>query len=319
MQLLELDASTYIRSALHGADRVWPETNCYVDLWIEVLHSLGHDPRAGLAFTLSADFEGEQWQFVKYPLEDLRELYGLDVAELNPWQGLEHHIIEQLAQGRLMTAEVDSWFLPDTAGVSYRTEHVKSSIVVNKIDRDARELGYFHGASYYELGGEDYDGVLRRTEMSGDVLPPYTERIRDVSSRERSSAAIDHVMLVSAKHFARRPDGNPVEKLAARFRNDLEWLRAGGVEAFHQYAFATLRQCGATAELAVSLLEFCNEHSVETGGASKEFSRVAELAKTMQFKLARLAAGRAVDLDPLFEEMAQRWSMAFDELLPVLG
>ena len=39
---------------------------------------------------------------------------------MNPWRGLEHHIEEQLAMGRLLTAEVDSFYLPDTAGISLR-------------------------------------------------------------------------------------------------------------------------------------------------------------------------------------------------------
>ena len=36
--------------ALHQGERVWQETNCYVDLWIELLHGFGFDPRAPLAF-----------------------------------------------------------------------------------------------------------------------------------------------------------------------------------------------------------------------------------------------------------------------------
>ena len=34
--------------ALHQGERVWQETNCYVDLWIELLHGFGLDPRAAL-------------------------------------------------------------------------------------------------------------------------------------------------------------------------------------------------------------------------------------------------------------------------------
>src|SRR5579872_3381278 len=95
--LLPLDAASYQANALHDAERVWSESNCYVDLWIEVLHALDLDPVPALAFTLSVDFEGDQWQFFKFPLEDLRALYGLDVAEMNPWRGVEHHIEEQLS------------------------------------------------------------------------------------------------------------------------------------------------------------------------------------------------------------------------------
>ena len=54
-----------------AATRIWPETNCYVDLWIEVLAAAGFTPEAMLGFTLTQDFEGDQFTFFKVPLEDL--------------------------------------------------------------------------------------------------------------------------------------------------------------------------------------------------------------------------------------------------------
>ena len=35
----------WVPHRLHGPDRMWPETNCYVDLWIELLHALGSSRR----------------------------------------------------------------------------------------------------------------------------------------------------------------------------------------------------------------------------------------------------------------------------------
>ena len=43
-QLLPLDPADYAPHFIHGSERVWGETNCYIDLWVEVLHSLGLDP-----------------------------------------------------------------------------------------------------------------------------------------------------------------------------------------------------------------------------------------------------------------------------------
>ena len=251
IRLLPIDAGTYVRSPLHGEDRMWQETNCYVDIWIETLHALGLDPVAGLAFTLSADFDGDQWQFIKFPLEDLRALYGLGVSELNPWKGLEHHIIEQLEMGRLVTAEVNSYFLPDTAGVAYKIEDVKSSIVPNLLDPEARRLGYFHNASYFELDGDDYDGLLRGAGDRGNALPPYVELIRlDGLVRREGRDLTDHAVDLIRAHLARRPSVSPVQRMAKRFDEDVEWLSSQGMEMFHLYAFATARQCGATAAYA---------------------------------------------------------------------
>ena len=81
-RLLPIDAATYVPSPLHAEDRTWIETNCYVDVWLELLHALGLETGPALAFTLAVDFEGDQWQFFKFPAEDLQRLYGIEVAEI---------------------------------------------------------------------------------------------------------------------------------------------------------------------------------------------------------------------------------------------
>ena len=52
---------------LHGEEAIWQETNCYMDLWIELLYGWGLDPRAALSFTVTQDFEGDHFTFFKYP------------------------------------------------------------------------------------------------------------------------------------------------------------------------------------------------------------------------------------------------------------
>src|SRR5205807_7970722 len=142
-QVLHLEPANYQRHLLHNENRVWPETNCYVDIWVELLHAWGLDPVAGLAFTIAADFEGDQWTFFKFPLGDLYHLYGLDVQELAIWRPLVDHVGEQIARGRPVLVELDSYYLPDTAGTAYRREHVKSTVAAVAIDVSLRRLGYF--------------------------------------------------------------------------------------------------------------------------------------------------------------------------------
>ena len=117
--IVKLDPANYERSSLHARDRIWAETNCYADVLIELIHSLGFDPRAALAFSLAIDFEVDQWTFFKFPHEDLYAMYGMDIIELNPWVSLVQHIDEQVTAGRPVLVEVDSFFLPDT-GISSR-------------------------------------------------------------------------------------------------------------------------------------------------------------------------------------------------------
>ena len=178
-QILPLDPTTYRRHPLHGPDRIWAETNCYCDIWIELLHTLGMEPIAALAFTLAIDFEGDQWTFFKFPLTDLYDLYGLDVQELAIWRPLTTHVEEQLAQGRPVLVELDSYYLPDTAGTAYRQAHVKSTVAINAIDVAGHYLGYFHNQGYHALGGEDFHKVFRLEEgRDPGYLPPYVEFVK---------------------------------------------------------------------------------------------------------------------------------------------
>ena len=52
-RVLTLDPSSYQRHRLHTQERNWAETNCYVDLWIELLHAWGFEPLAAMPFTLA--------------------------------------------------------------------------------------------------------------------------------------------------------------------------------------------------------------------------------------------------------------------------
>ena len=309
---LTLTADTFAPHPLHASERSWTETNCYVDVWIEVLHALGLDPVAGSAFTLSCDFEGDQWTFFKYPPEDLWALYGIDVAEMNVWLPVVDHVEEQLALGRLCTVEGDAWFLPDTVGVSYGTDHVKTTIVPAAIDRADRSLGYFHNAGYYELAGDDFDGLLRLgAHGDPDALPPYVERIRLDRVRRDDPDLVGRVVGLTRDHLARRPADNPVIRMAARLRDDLPWLATQDLEAFHLYSFGLCRQCGASTELAASFVDWLNRHDAPgTEAAAESLRAVAEGAKRLQFSMARVVRGRNVDLDGVLGEMAEHWDDA---------
>ncbi|WP_460578625.1 DUF1839 family protein [Humibacter ginsengisoli] len=317
-QVLDLDAATYEPHLLHRSERTWGETNCYVDIWIEVLHALGLEPLAAASFALATDFEGDQWTFFKFLPDDLRRLYGIRVFEMNPWRPVVDHVIEHLASGRLITVEVDSWYLPDTAGVSYRIEHTKTTIVPNAIDPDRRWLGYFHGPSYFELEGEDFDGVLRLGDTAQvDALPPYVETVRLdrlVRPAEGELAALSRRML--QEQIAVMPSENPMPRFKARLDADLPWLRSAGIDGFHQWAFGTFRQCGASAEVGAAHLAWLQEHSaaMNMDAAIEALNDIAHDCKSLEFALARLARGRDVDIAPTFDAMANAWARVRDTL-----
>ncbi len=319
-EILTIDPATYVSHSLHHADRAWPETNCYVDLWVELLHALQLNPVASFAFTLAMDFEGDQWTFFKPSLADLYTLYGIDVQELTIWRPVATHVLEQITLGRPVLVEVDSFFLPDTQGVAYRQEHTKTTIAAQAIDPETRTLGYFHNAGYFRLGGDDFDGIFCRSSYAGKEhgtdtvrLAPYTEIAKlDHIVRRTPSELRTLARTLAHIHAARRPHVNPVSRYKRRFPDDIVWLSGEDIATFHQYAFATLRQCGACAELAGSFLRWLEpDDAPELQLALAAFETIATNAKALQFKVARAVnTHKPIDCNPLFDAMEAAWETA---------
>lgn len=282
-----LNPSKYTAHCLHSSERNWPETNCYTDLWIEVLSAIGTEPLAMLGFTLMQDFEGDQFTFFKVPLEDLESIYGIRVTELAIYADVEEHIATQIERGRLCLVEVDGYFLPDTSGTGYGNEHGKTTIAINRLDRSNRALGYFHNGGYFALSGADYDGLFKKN-MGEGALPflPYSEFAKFPNSYpdEADLRLKAHALL--KRHFARRPEQNPIAAFAEVFATQAEALTEKPFDAFHKYAFNTLRQFGANFELLSSHLNWLSPEGLYAE-ASSHALKMSDTAKSCQFQLAR--------------------------------
>lgn len=314
-QIIALDPADYQRHRIHGENRIWAETNCYVDVWIELLHGWGFEPIAALPFTLAIDFEGDQWTFFKFSLRDLYRLYGLDVQELAIWRPLVDHIEEQVALGRPVLVELDSCFLPDTAGTAYRRDHVKSTVAVNAIDVAGRRLGYFHNQGYYHLDGDDFVDVFRlREPRDSSQLPPYVEFVK---RRQPSVSTVGGLARISLgllrEQLAMLPVVNPFVKFKSRFTIDLEWLATETLDMFHRYSFATLRQFGACYELSATFLTWLQQGlQLDLHEPIAIFTELATDAKTLQFELARaVMRKKPLDLSAI-DRMATQWQAAMD-------
>jgi hypothetical protein len=330
-----LDARAWVPHALHGADAAWPRKTCHVDVWIELLSTLGLDPHALWPCTVALDFEGDQWTLFKPPHEELRALYGIDVQQLDVWRPLAEHVVEQLVAGRPLGLEVDAFWLPDAAGTDYRQNHSKTAIVVNEVDLDARRIGYFHDAGYFEAHGEDCTHLLELPEDTSDLeaiadwrgsriaelgaatvaldegrLPPRAEIIRTGRRLARSTEEL-HVLALHHMgcHLTFRPADNPVRRFATRLDADLPLLRDYGQGYYSQWVSGTVHRLGAAFELAARGLAW---HDAPAGSplylAAQAFDRIACDAKTLDQKLARaLSSTKKADLSPTLEGMAVAW------------
>jgi hypothetical protein len=318
LQLVQLDLGEFVPHPLHRAERDWSETNCWQDMMIEVLHLLDLDPVAPAAFTLSTDFEGSQWALFKYPPEDLRTLYGIEITELYVWRPVIEHLEIALRDRQLLTIEVDAFFLPDTAGVSYKLDHVKTGIVPQMLDISERRMWYFHNAGYYEVSGDDFDGIFQLGGKQSLHVPlPYVEVIRlDRLRRPDPDELRTDVVDLTREHLGRRPISNPMPRFRDQLSSDLGWIAEHGADGFHHYAFATCRQCGASAELAAAFVDWLDEH--DGGGlvdVADRYREISATAKSLQFALARVARGKKIDLDAPFDRMTEAWQEAMSSLV----
>lgn len=315
-QVLKLNPEEYQRHLLHTQERDWAETNCYVDVWIELLHALKLNPIAAMGFSVTPDFEGDQWTFFKFQLNDLYDLYGLEVQELVIWKSLIDHVIEQLRMKRPVLVELDSKFLPDTAGTAYQREHVKTTVAVNEIDQEKRHLGYFHAQGYYHLSGDDFDEVFALPgATSSMILPPYVETVKltqMVTHSDDELRAISKAML--QRQMQQMPKHNPFVTFKKRFEQDFDWLTQQPIDVFHQYAFVTFRQFGACFELAYNYLTWLAPGNDNLLKAAAAFKSISERTKVYQFQLARaISRKKSLRLETI-DEMATSWSEATDLL-----
>lgn len=304
----------HTRHFLHAdASLPWPVSNCYVDMWIETLHWLELDPVAGMAFTLAADFEGDQWTLVKQPPQDLYMLYGIDVVELNAWRSIEEHVVEQLGRGRVVAVEADSYYLPDTSATAYRRRHEKTTVAIPAIDTEARRLRYFHDAGFHELGRDDFDGFFGWGRDPQD-LPPYLEiakldRLRRLDDDELRAAAAR----LARSHLERLPRDNPFERYAERYDGDVATLLAAGAD-HNDYVFASVRQAGAAFQYTAVFLKWLGAGGPpELARAAGLFLSLSQTLKAVLMKTARgLARGRTPEAAALIAGLAQPWREAVE-------
>jgi hypothetical protein len=142
------------------------------------------------------------------------------------------------------------------------------------------------------------------------VLPPYTEIVRldagpGLHDGELREAA--HGLLV--EHVAHRPSPNPFSRFGEQLALDLPLLLEGDHEAYHDYAFATVRMVGSAFEVGVSHLSWLLGEAAEP--TTVAMGRIIDGCKILSFKLARR---RSFDPEPAIAELAQAWEDSFAAL-----
>ncbi|SAL02173.1 hypothetical protein AWB77_06499 [Caballeronia fortuita] len=314
---LRMRARRHHAHALHRGERIWREAVAPVDLWIEILHGNGLEPRAALAFTVAQDFEADQFSLGKLPFEDIEKLYGLQVQELSVFDSLEERALVQTRRANIVLVEVDAFFLPDMRTASYHREHVKTTIGIDVIDPDARRLGYFHHTGYHLLDGDDYDGVLRSSTMHEPALFPHVEFVKRVREPLSGTPLAEVSADLLCAHLLRRPMHNPITRWRAAFPEHVDTMIARGESYARLYAFNVMRQLGANFELLAHYLQWMREQGFDIPAQTHAGARkIASETMVMQCRLARaLSRGRRELCETSFDVIED----AYERVVPRLA
>ncbi|MEO8654697.1 MAG: DUF1839 family protein, partial [Ramlibacter sp.] len=179
------------------------------------------------------------------------------------------------------------------------------------LDVEGGTLGYFHNAGYYQLSGEDFRNLFRLDAPDDPLyLPLFAELVHiDRIVRHPPADLATLSLRLLRKHLEWRPATNPFVRFGERFEQDLPQLRAGGLDRYHAWAFASVRQAGAAFELAAAHLRWQVGFGMSGLRPSAElFDAIAQGNKALILKAARAVnSGRPLDAGALFAEMAQAW------------
>lgn len=326
---LRMRARRHRAHELHRGERIWRDGASPVDLWIELLHGNRLDPLAALAFTVTQDFEDDQFTLARLPQEDIEKLYGLQVQELSVFDSLEERAIVQTRRGNIVLVEVDAFFLPDTRAPSYRSEHAKTTIGIDVIDPAAKRLGYFHHTGYHLLGEDDYDGVLGTSAaqnaghggaagtVHGQTLFPHVEFVKRVREPLSGTPLAEVSADLLCAHLLRRPMHNPVERWRAAFPAHVDTMLARGEPYARLYASNVMRQLGANFELLSHYLQWMREQGFDIPMSTHLGARrIASEAMVMQCRLARALSRSEPDMcDASFDVMQD----AYERVVPPLA
>ncbi|SAK76795.1 hypothetical protein AWB79_04651 [Caballeronia hypogeia] len=294
---LRMRARRHHAHALHRGERIWREGVAPVDLWIELLHGNGLEPRAVLAFAVAQDFEDDQFTLGKCSYEDIEKLYGLQVQELAVFDSLEERALVQTRRENIVLVEVDAFFLPDMRADSYHREHAKTTIGIDVIDPDARRFGYFHHTGYHLLDGDDYDGVLRSNVTPQQTLFPHVEFVKRVREPLSGTPLAEVSADLLCAHLLRRPMHNPIARWRAAFPAHVETMLARGEPYARLYAFNMMRQLGANFELLAHYLQWMREQGFDIPAQTHIGARkIASETMVMQCRLARALSRQRVEL-----------------------
>ena len=276
-----------------------------------------------LGHVFRADYEGDQWTFLKPTPDELRSASTpIDVHEMQPHRPLPEAIETQLTRGRTVIVELDSWYLPDTRGIGYRSHHIKTAIAPGR-DRHswANGLHYFHNGGLWSLGGEDFRGALCALDSADRRAAAALHGAGAFRSRPARCAgelsATRRAAAVARGHLRRRPGREPVHRRFGRQLTTEPSLACSAcdMQEIHDYLFhhhpnvwvgVRARRGPTCGWLFEGEAEF----------EAVALDQIVAGCKSLAFRLARR---RPFDTDALIGNLERQWELALDGSDPLVS
>jgi hypothetical protein len=216
----------------------------------------------------------------------------------------------------LVLLEVDAFYLPDVSNTSYHQRHEKTTIGIQAIDPQARELSYFHNSGYYTLHTDDFAGIFHNKLQ---LLPLYVEfakldRLKRLTDDELAQLAAE----LMHTHLAHRPPVNPFIAYRQYVGHSMASIQDHDLAFFHRHAFATTRQYGASYEYAALFLRWLADYQgAHLRVAAQHLEDIASTAQVFLLKTAHAVRTKnPFAYSQLLDTMENGWNLAMELLCP---
>ena len=214
--------------------------------------------------------------------------------EISIWRPLERPCRGAARAGPPVLVEVDSWFLPDTAGTAYQSEHVKTTVAATRSTSHGQPPGLFPQRGLLRARGRRLRERVPARRPRPGALPPYVEFVKlDPGSppvRRRPHEGLARAAAPSTRApAARQPRSSaskrrfqPISSGSGRGDRDVPPLRVRDAAPVRRLVRA-----------ARDLLQWLGEHARRTArGRAERFAEICRARRRRHSSSSRAMARR---------------------------
>ena len=226
------------------------------------------------------------------------------LAYANPFMATEARARLGAKLAEITPGDIDVFFFTN-GGAEANENAIKLARMASGRHKILARYRSYHGAT---AGSITLTGDPRRWAAEPGipgvvhVLDPYHGIARGWDTAAESLAIVKRTI-------SRVPLSNPIRRFRERLDRDLPTMQQRGLNYYHAWAFASVRQVGTAFELAAANLEWLTAQGAgDFSAPTSAFRRIAESNKALILKAARSVNSRKpLDTATLFADQEQAW------------